>query len=110
MTDLRIWSTLTPAEREAAIEQARGIIAGGEKRWHVVARLCGIKGGIGLRTAIDEGWRARKRELDRKRSQEHTRAGINRATDPDPDEENASVVARITLPKLKFLEETTNGL
>ncbi len=105
MTDLLIWSTLTPAEREQAIAQARIILDGGEKRWHVVARLCGIKGGIPLRTALDAGWRARKRELDRKRSQEHTRAGINRAPEPA-----AYVPAPITLPKLKFMEETTSGL
>lgn len=116
MTDLRIWSTLTPAEREAAIEQAKGIIAGGEKRWHVVARLCGIKGGIGLRTAIDENWRARKRELDRKRKQDNTRAGIDRAR---AESSRRGVLAAmlstptkapITLPKLKFMEENINGL
>ena len=102
MTDLRIWSTLTSAEQAQAIETAKGIIASGETRWHVVARLCGIKGGIPLRTALDEGWRAKKREKDRKRSEEHTRAGINRAPEPE-----AYVPATITLPKLKFMEEST---
>lgn len=104
MTDLRIWSTLTPPEREAAIEQAKGIIAGGEKRWHVVARLCGIKGGIGLRTAIDDGWRARKRELDRKRSQDNTRAQISRAPVPEAVKD-IPPPARITLPRVRFLED-----
>lgn len=106
MTNLRIWTTLTPAERSEAIEKAKAIIAGGEKRWHAVARLCGIKGGIPLRTALDEGWRARKREIDRKRSLDRCRAGLNRDPIPDaPEDTTTYVPAGITLPRVGFLED-----
>lgn len=128
MTDLRIWSTLTPAEREQAIAQARVILDGGEKRWHVVARLCGIKGGIPLRTALDAGWRARKRALDAERyKREHgDRPPRNNLTKTERQQATSRerglrkmtlrshiaqhVPAPITLPKLKFMEETTSGL
>jgi len=68
MTDLRMWSQLSPEERAEAVTKAREIIDGGEVRWHVVARMCGIKGGIGLRSAIDQGWR-KKRNEERKAMQ-----------------------------------------
>jgi len=38
MTDLRMWSQLSPEERAEAVTKAREIIDGGEVRWHVVAR------------------------------------------------------------------------
>lgn len=105
MTDLRMWSQLSPSERAEAVAKAREVMAGGEVRWHVVARLCGIKGGIGLRTAIDEGWRARRQEEDRRRSLNRCRAKLDRTPIPEaPEDMPTYVPAGITLPRVAFLE------
>ena len=107
MTDLRMWSQLSPEERAEAVTKARAIIDGGEVRWHVVARMCGIKGGIGLRTAIDAGWRAQRKAEDRKRSAGRSRAKPNRPVPPAPADIPEYVPASITLPRISFLEERT---
>jgi len=87
MTDLRMWSQLSPEERAEAVTKARGIIDGGEARWHVVARLCGIKGGIGLRTAIDEGWRAQQKAEGRDRAKRNrAKANPARVFDKTPSQ------------------------
>jgi len=104
MTDLRMWSQLSAEERAEAVTKARAIIEGGEIRWHVVARLCGIKGGIGLRTAIDAGWRAKRQQEDRKRCAGRSRAKPNRPVPEAPKDMPAYVPASITLPRISFLE------
>lgn len=113
MTDLRMWSQLSPEERAEAVTKARAIIDGGEVRWHVVARLCGIKGGIGLRTAIDAGWRAQRKAEDRKRSLGRCRAGKKFKETARVSANRGTIAGMlntpghgpITLPRLKFMEE-----
>lgn len=110
---LRMWSDLSADERAEAVDKARGFIAGGEVRWHVVARMCGIKGGIGLRTVIDAGWRAQRQAEDRKRSlgrcrskkkfKETARESANRGTIAGML--NTPGHAPITLPRVRFLED-----
>ncbi len=113
MTDLRKWSNLTYDERAEAVDKARIIIADGEVRWHVVARLCGIKGGIGLRTVIDAGWRAQRQATDRKRSLGRCRSG-NKFKETARESANRGTIAGllntpgngpITLPRIRFLED-----
>jgi len=108
-----MWSDLSAEERAEAVTKARGIIDGGEVRWHVVARLCGIKGGIGLRTAIDAGWRAQRKAEDRKRSLGRCRTG-KKFKDTARVSANRGTIAGlfhtpghspITLPRVRFLED-----
>lgn len=110
---LRMWSDLTSEERAEAVDKARGVIAGGEVRWHVVARMCGIKGGIGLRTAIDAGWRAKRKAEDRKRSLGRCRAAEKFEVVARESASRGVIAAMlntpgtapITLPRVQFLED-----
>lgn len=87
------WSEFSEEEKAVAIEKARGIMAGGETRWHTVARLCGLRDGIGLRTNMDPGWRKRRAEAQRTRDVSRLRADLDKdmPTRIDP----ADVAARL---------------
>lgn len=68
MTDLRMWSQLSPEERAEAVTKAREIIAGGVTRWAVIARLCGLSQAYGLRYEIDHEWREQQMAECRERA------------------------------------------
>lgn len=122
MTDLRRWSDLTSVEKEAAIRKARDLFDGGHTRWHAVARLCGLKDGVGLRSAMDDDWRRARVSADKARIKARSASYNGKKTEQQQatSRENGlrkmtlrshiaqHVPAPITLPKLKFLEKT-NG-
>jgi hypothetical protein len=68
MTDLSMWSQLSPEERAEAVTKAREIMAGGVTRWAVIARLCGLSQAYGLRYEIDHEWREQQMAECRERA------------------------------------------
>lgn len=87
MSERRDWSQLTPDEKEAAKDYARALMAKGETRWGTIARLCGLRGGVALRKALDPVWHEQQKAAERKAVR--VRADLDGAHDApkriDPD-------------------------
>lgn len=95
---LRMWSDLSAEERAEAVDNARSVIASGEVRWHVVARMCGLGNSNGLRRTMDPRWRGIKNDAERKRM-DASRRGVIAAVMNTPGH------SPITLPRVRFLED-----
>ena len=118
MTTLRRWCDLTPAQKDAAIRKAQGLFAAGQTRWHAVARLCGLKDGVGLRCAMDDDWRRARMSADKARYKARRSSYNGHKTEQQQQTSRergqvratmASAIAHyvpapITLPRVRFLE------